>query len=212
MFDARYFAFASVSALLVISPGAAMAVVMEASIAAGRTAALFTVVGINLANASLALGSALGMSVVFHQWPWSLQAVRVTGAAYLGYLGLRALWLAAGGTRGPLRSEAAHMDSDPGMSRRGRVLRGLTTNLLNPSVVLFYMMLLPQFVGPNDAFVPRFLVLATTHICMSLLWLSLWAITLGALAGLLARPVVKRSLEALTGVVLLGLAARLALS
>jgi threonine/homoserine/homoserine lactone efflux protein len=212
MYDARYFAYASIAALLVISPGASMAVVTEAAISAGRTAALFTVLGINLANSSLALGSALGMSVVFHRWPWSLQVVRMGGAAYLAYLGTRALWLALGHSMRARLAVPSRPMPNPGMTRRGRVLRGVTTNLLNPSVVLFYMTLLPQFIGPGDAFLPRFLVLAATHVTMSLSWLSLWAITLGALAGLFAKPNVKRTLEALTGAVLLGLAARLALS
>ena len=83
MFDARYFAFASISALLVISPGASMAVVTEAAVSAGRGAALFTVLGINIANASLGLASALGMSLVFHQWPWAMEAIRIAGALYL---------------------------------------------------------------------------------------------------------------------------------
>lgn len=57
MFDARYGVYATISALLVMSPGASMAVVMEAAFADGRVAALATVIGINLANSALALSS-----------------------------------------------------------------------------------------------------------------------------------------------------------
>ncbi len=210
MFDVRYFTFASISALLVISPGASMAVVMEAVISAGRAAALFTVVGINIANASLGLASALGMSFVFHQWPWAMEVIRVAGAAYLSYLGIRKFWQ-IWKERGawPAPSASAAPVTSEAMSRRGRVGRGILTNLLNPSVVIFYMTFLPQFVGPRDPFFSRFLLLASTHVSMSLVWLSVWALTLGALAAVFARPSVRRVLDGITGAVLVGLGVKL---
>src|SRR5512136_915803 len=159
MFDARYFAYATISALLVISPGATMAVVLETVMGEGRLAALFTVVGINIGNSTLALSSALGMSVVFHAWPSALQAVKVGGAVYLTYLGLRGLWLAWWGrdaVNTGLKPRATTPKADDDRNRhiaksRNRkmlsagVSRGIMTNLLNPPVVLFYMTFLPQF-------------------------------------------------------------------
>ncbi|MCX6549680.1 MAG: LysE family transporter, partial [Acidobacteria bacterium] len=65
MFDARYLAFASVSALLVISPGATLAVVLETALGDGRRAALLAVLGVGLGNATWALASALGMAWLF---------------------------------------------------------------------------------------------------------------------------------------------------
>ena len=98
MFDARYFAYATISAVLVISPGATMAVVMETAIGEGRLAALYTVLGINIGNSTLALTSALGMSIVFHQWPWTMEAVKVGGAGYC--------WRTSGCAACSLRSRA----------------------------------------------------------------------------------------------------------
>ncbi len=210
MFDARYFAYATISALLVISPGATMAVVMEAAVSAGRAAALFTVVGVNIANASLGLASALGMSFVFHHWPWTMQVIRVGGAAYLSFLGIRKLWeLWRDRAADPAPSRLEEPTDAELMSSGDRVVRGVATNLLNPSVVIFYMMFLPQFVGPQDRFFPRFLLLAATHVTMSATWLSIWALALGALAGVFARPLVRRTLDALTGAILVGLGVRL---
>jgi threonine/homoserine/homoserine lactone efflux protein len=235
MLDARYFAYATISALLVISPGATMAVVMETAMGEGRTAALFTVLGINIGNSTLALSSALGMSVIFHAWPSALQAVKVGGAAYLSYLGLRGLWLAWRGR--PLQPARSARPGSSDSGEVGRVpvvrasvdaggaglpwpersrwqpclVRGIVTNLLNPPVVLFYMTLLPQFIGPRDPFFTRFLVLAATHVGMSLAWLAVYAFALGVLAERFARPAVRRGLEGLTGVLLVGLGARLLL-
>jgi threonine/homoserine/homoserine lactone efflux protein len=221
VFDARYFAYATISAVLVMSPGATMAVVMETAIGEGRVAAMYTVLGVNIGNSTLALSSALGMSFVFTHWPWTLPLVKAAGAAYLTYLGLRGLWFAfrprgAGGPAVSGRSgrvagegtERTGMDGGQ-ISRRAAVGRGVTTNLLNPPVILFYMTFLPQFIGPEDPFFGRFLVLAATHVSMSLVWLSIYAAALGVLAERMARPRVRRALEALTGTLLVGLGVRL---
>jgi threonine/homoserine/homoserine lactone efflux protein len=222
VFDARYFAYATISAALVISPGATMAVVMETAIGEGRVAAMYTVLGVNIGNSTLALTSALGMSFVFMHWPWTLPAVKAAGAAYLAYLGLRGLWFAwrprtAGHGTGlarqgavPANGAAGLADAQPGhISRRAAVVRGITTNLLNPPVILFYMTFLPQFIGPEDPFFGRFIVLAATHVSMSLVWLSIYAAALGVLAERMARPRVRRALEALTGTLLVGIGVRL---
>ena len=223
MFDARYFAYATISALLVISPGATMAVVLETVMGEGRLAALFTVLGINIGNSTLALASALGMSVVFHAWPATLEAVKIGGAAYLTYLGLRGLWFAWRGRADAntgLKPRAAVAGSDErrnhGVTEASNrrtistgISRGVMTNLLNPPVVLFYMTFLPQFIAPRDPFFPRFLLLAATHVGMSLVWLSFYAFTLGALADRFAQPGVRRALEGVTGLLLVGFGARL---
>jgi len=224
VFDARYFAYATISALLVISPGATMAVVMETAIEEGRAAAMYTVLGVNIGNSTLALASALGMSFVFTHWPWTLPLVKAAGAAYLSYLGLRGLWLAfrplkpgpAGGATGSDRRGVAPADGSAAASAarlgpRAAVARGVMTNLLNPPVILFYMTFLPQFIGPQDPFFGRFVVLAATHVSMSLVWLSIYATALGVLAERMTRPLVRRALEGVTGVLLVGFGVRLLL-
>jgi threonine/homoserine/homoserine lactone efflux protein len=206
MFDARYLTYATISALLVMSPGATMAVVLETAVAEGRAAALHTVLGVNIGNSTLALSSALGMSFVFTHWPWSLQFVKAGGAAYLSYLGLRALWRMWDGT-----APRPAADRSSVRARRNGLVRGITTNLLNPPVILFYMTFLPQFIGPDDPFFARFVVLAATHVSMSLVWLSVYALALGVLAERMARPLVRRTLEGVTGTLLVGFGVRLLL-
>ena len=224
MFDARYFAYATISALLVISPGASMAVVMETAIEEGRVAAMYTVLGVNIGNSTLALSSALGMSFVFTHWPWTLPLVKGGGAAYLAYLGFRGLWFSfRPRPAAPLEPAAPRTPADgralPATDRtptsrfgpRAAVARGVMTNLLNPPVILFYMTFLPQFIGPQDPFFGRFVVLAATHVSMSLVWLSIYATALGVLAERMTRPLVRRALEGVTGVLLVGFGVRLLL-
>ena len=211
MFDSRYAAFATISALLVLSPGATLAVVTETALAYGRLAALLTVAGVGIGNSTLALASALGMSVLLRQWPWALDAVKVAGAVYLTYLGVRGLWFGLKGR--PASSPPNGPRAMPAtLRRRGHVARGITTNLLNPPVVIFYMTFLPQFINAQDPFFARFVLLASTHVSMSLIWQGGCAMAVGAIAERLAKPGARRTLEAATGAVLVGLGLRLLLS
>jgi len=216
MFDARYFAFAMLSVLLVISPGATLAVVVETALAEGRKAALLTVLGVGIANATLAMATSFGLSVVFDRWASALYPVRFAGGAYLGYLGLRGLWLALFPGRwrippkkvtGPISNPAPEM----GPVTFSWVMRGVLTNLLNPPVLIFYMTVVPQFIGPQDPFLPRALLLGATHVAMSVVWQGSCGLAVGVLAERMARPAVRRTLEGITGAVLVALGARLLL-
>lgn len=207
MFDPNFKAFVIVAAALVISPGATMAVVTEMALERGRFAALRTVAGVNIANSSLALASMFGLSALLHHWPSLLRAVSIGGAAYLTYLGVMALWQAiarrAARPHGRVAGEAADESS--------AVIRGILTNFLNPSVVLFYVLLLPQFIAVTDPFYRRFLILATTHVSMSIVWLSAYAIAVGWLSERMENPWIRRTLETATGLVLVALGVKLML-
>jgi len=224
MLDASYARFAAVSALLVMSPGATLAVVLETALGHGRKAALQTVAGVGLGNATWALATALGMSWLFHQWPSALAVVKVAGALYLTWLGLRGLWHAAntsgryfppGGSAAPpgntSRSYFGGGKYLPEVFRGGGsfVARGLLTNLLNPPVILFYMTFLPQFVRPDDPVLARFALLGATHVAMSVIWQGGCGLAAAVAADHLGRPGVRRALEGITGAILVVLGVRL---
>ena len=207
MLDSSFKAFVIVAAALVVSPGATMAVVTEMALQRGRFAALLTVAGVNIANSSLAMASALGLSAVLHKWPSLLRAVSVGGAIYLMYLGLRTLWHMK-----EANAPGGRDLSKPAPARQhSAIVRGMLTNILNPSVILFYMLLLPQFIRGTDPFFRRFLLLAATHVSMSLLWLSAYALAVGTLSERMARPWARRALGFLTGAILVILGVKLLL-
>ncbi len=212
MFDARFFAFVALAAFLVVSPGATMAVVTETAIDEGPRGALFTVAGVGTANSTLMLAAAFGLSALFAAVPGGLEVLTVGGAVYLSYLGVRALARAATGSlRTPPDAPERHA---PHVSRPAPLAlagRGLLTNFLNPPVVLFYITVPPQFISRGDPFLERFLVLGFTHVLMSVAWLSAFALSIGAFTEHLARPPVRRVMEAATGAILVLCGVRLLL-
>src|SRR4029079_14860884 len=124
-------------------------------------------------------------------------AIRIAGAAYLVWLGVQALWAAVG-----RRTEEAPA------ARRGSPFRqGLLSNLGNAKMAVFFTCLLPQFGGTSFA---ALLGLGLLFSCLTLTWLSLYAVVVARAGDTLRRGPVRRALDALTGSILVALGVRVA--
>ena len=89
--------------------------------------------------------------------------------------------------------------------------QGLLSDLGNPKIAVFFTSLLPQFVqGTGSAFTPL-LFLGVLFAVLTLLWLAVYALAVGHASGWLRRPGVRKALDRVTGVVLIGFGVRLAL-
>lgn len=208
--DPQLLAFAGLAAALTITPGADMALVTKNAVAHGRRAAFLSILGICLGVSVHATASALGLSAILNQSALAFEVVKWLGAGYLVYVGIQSL-------RGDTRHRPA-VDGPGAATAAGQALggrrafwQGLLTNVLNPKVALFYLTLLPQFISPGDPVLQRSLLLAGIHIGMGLAWMSAYAYFISRLAETMARPPVRRTVERLTGLLLVGLGVRLAL-
>ena len=202
MIGPGFLAGVGVLVLLTISPGADMALIAKITITRGRRAAFLTSLGICSGLLVHATGSALGLSVILATSAEAFTVVKLLGAVYLAYLGLRSL-------RDSFRDEpeTAAVPVRAGTS----YLQGLLNNVLNPKVAVFYLTFLPQFIDPSGNVLAQSLLFALAHSVMGILWLAFYAYLLARLSRAFARYGVRRWLERITGVVLVGLGARLAL-
>lgn len=109
-------------------------------------------------------------------------------------------------------NEAGGNSEFDGRSQRLRksFVEGLLTNLLNPKVALFYLMLLPQFIAPGQNVLVRSLMLAGLHIGMGVAWLTMYAAAIDQLRGVLTRPRVRQWFDRAMGTCLMLLGLRLA--
>jgi threonine/homoserine/homoserine lactone efflux protein len=207
MIDGELLSFVVVAGILTVMPGADMALVARNVLTDGRRAGYVTSVGISMGLVIHAIASAVGLSAILLTSATLFSAVKLAGAAYLVALGIVSIRQAL--RRVPVEPGAAG-GRTPRSSTAHALAQGLLSNLLNPKVALFYLTLLPQFIRPGDPVLARSLLLAGVHVVLGLVWLATYAYFLGRLGETLRRPRVRRALEGVTGVLLIGLGARLA--
>jgi len=200
-------AFTALTAPLVATPGASTAVVLRNSIAGGVRSGVATAVGTNSASICYGLMTAFGVSVALQQRPAIWIALRVAGTAYLAWLGLRSLQRARTYTQ--LDPAVQALLQPPPIARSVR--EGFMTNLLNPSLAALYLLMIPQFIPAGAPFARSALLLSAIHVSLAVTWHLTWAAAGGTLSAALSRTRPRRVLEFVSGIALLGLAAKLAL-
>jgi threonine/homoserine/homoserine lactone efflux protein len=196
MIDDQLLAFVGVAIVLSISPGPDMALVLRNTVRGGRGAGFRTVGGIALGLLMWATASALGVAAVLSASATVFTALKLAGAVYLVYLGVQSLRSLR---RGEEPEEVARSSGSP-------FRQGLVTNLLNPKLAVLFTTLLPQFVSHGDP-AAKPALLAAVFIAIGLTWLCVYTTLVGALAH---SRTFRRVTEAVSGVVLIALGARLA--
>jgi RhtB (resistance to homoserine/threonine) family protein len=196
--------FLAVAAIVVITPGVDMALVTRNALVHGRGAALMTAVGINVGILFWLTAAALGLAAVVATSASAFAVIKLAGALYLIYLGVQALRSA----RAQRQADQARERAAPSGRRAFR--QGLVSNLLNPKIAVFFTGLLPQFVGTHGS-AGELLLLGLLFNAMGLCWLLCYAAAAARGRDVLVRPRVKRTLDRISGLVLIGLGARLAL-
>jgi len=207
---ASLLAFAAFAAVLTITPGLDTVLVLRTTVARGRLAGFAAAVGIALGCVCWAVASALGITALLAASRLAYEVLRWAGVAYLCWLGARTLWQAR---RGPADQPAETGDTPAAREaprRWGALRTGLVTNLLNPKVGAFYLSVLPQFLPHGVPPLMGSVALAGVHVAEGLLWLGVVILAVGRAGRWLSRPVVRRRLDQMTGVVLVGFGVRLA--
>lgn len=173
--------FAVAVLLLVLTPGPVWIYLISRTLAQGRRAGYFSLLGVIAGVVLHVLLAALGLSVVLLAVPFAFDAIKLAGAAYL-------LWLAFGTLRGGgMNFEAQAL---PAVPDRVLLRQGFIASTLNPKVAVFYLSLFPQFIEPGAGNVLlQSLVLGIVHIAISATFDALLVTIAGALAAWFAtRP------------------------
>ena len=193
-------AFLGVSLLVIVTPGQDTALTIRNTLAGGRRGGISTAIGVVSGQVTWAVGASAGLAAVLVASQPAFTALRLVGAAYLVFLGAQAL-LAA------FRAQ----DDPPAFVSRSPVLhgsyrQGLLSNLGNAKMAVFFTSLLPQFGTTFWTMLPLGLCFAA----LTLGWLTAYAVAVAKAANLLRRPLVRRVLDALTGLALAAFGLRLA--
>ena len=200
-------AFAAMAALLIMSPGPNGVLIAKTVPASGKAAGFANIAGFAAAFLVHGAFAIFGLSVLLLQSANLFLAVKLAGAAYLIWVGLKALFEAWRGT------SAALLDVTP--ARNPRTLakafgEGFLTNMLNPKVAMFYVAAFPQFMphvggSPLSAF-----ILVAVHICLNIAWFGPIVLLFDRLAKVARGGRLRRMVKGLTGIVFVGFGLKLA--
>ncbi|TYB33561.1 MAG: LysE family translocator [Flexistipes sinusarabici] len=199
--------FFIVAALLTISPGADTMLVIRNVISSNVRRGLLTTTGICSGLFFHAALSALGVSVILVKSAAAFYVLKTAGALYLCWLGIQSL-------RKAFQKEGNPTSFEDNKKSRVRFkksfLEGWLNNVLNPKTAVFYFAFLPQFINPGDPVLAKSIGLAGIHCVMSFIWLSFIVFSVHSVRLLFIRPVFRRTLEGLSGGVLISLGIKLA--
>jgi threonine/homoserine/homoserine lactone efflux protein len=204
---ATVLAFAAMAALLIMSPGPNGVLIAKTVPTSGRAAGFANIGGFVVAFFVHGTFAIFGLSVLLLQSANLFLVVKLVGAAYLIWIGVKALrdaWRGLPATLGDVKP-----------ARRQRTLikafgEGFLTNALNPKVAMFYIAAFPQFM-PHDGGSPlAAYLLVVVHACLNVAWFAPMVLLFDRLSAAARGDRIQRWIKAATGVVFVGFGIRLA--
>ena len=162
--------FVAVVLGLFLIPGPAVLLVLTRTVHGGRKAGILTGLGVAAGDFIHTLGAAIGLSALLMTSALAFNAVKIVGAAYLVYLGIRAL---------REKQASAHLPAVAPVSASKAFFQAIPAEVLNPKTALFFLAFLPQFVRPEhgSSFL-QFTTLGLIFVGMSALYTTLIVLTI----------------------------------
>jgi threonine/homoserine/homoserine lactone efflux protein len=194
--------FLLTSFVICATPGIGALFTMGAGLARGTRAGLLAAFAGTLGTIPHAVAALTGLAALLHASGVAFQAVKYAGVAYL-------LWMAVATWRD---TGALHVDTDAApTSVRSVLTTGITANLLNPKLTLFFVAFLPQFVPAGASSLPRMAALSGVFMVMTFLTFAAYAVAAGALRDrVLSRPQLVARIRKVFAASFVALSARLA--
>lgn len=202
-FSSHTLAYLTLAFFFAVIPGATTAVVIRHTLAGGRRAGMTASIGAISASAVLASLALGGVSALLVRWPAGLKLLGIAGALFLA-------WTAVKSLRAALRAPSVGAQpTSQGRSRFTSAYReGFTVNILNPSVLSFYVGVTPTFLDPGATW-RQLVLLYVAHLFVVLGCHTFWTLVFNQARGLFAGERPRRWLDAAVGVLLLWLAVRI---
>jgi threonine/homoserine/homoserine lactone efflux protein len=202
---AKFALFIGVSWVLILSPGPDMIYVITRGMAHGRRAGMLSAIGVVCGILVHTTAAAFGLTLLLEASAFAFLLVKLIGAAYLLYLGIKA-WRDTSTFRLPITASIT--------THRALFWQGVLSNVLNPKIAIFLLAFLPQFVDKGSSHVTlQMAILGITFAFFGLCFLLVVGYSSGTIGkSLTSRPDYARFFQCLAGGILIGLGIRLALT
>jgi threonine/homoserine/homoserine lactone efflux protein len=206
----RLLAFAAMSFLLIVVPGPSVLFVIGRALAQGRRAALTTVAGNTVGAYVLVLAVAFGVGSVVERSVLVFTTLKLAGAAYLVYLGVKA-WRGRGSLRAAFAEDVTAAAGHGGLRTFGE---GFAVGVTNPKTIVFFAAVLPQFVDRGQGHVAaQMLLLGLVFNAIALISDAAWGLVAATARGWFARSPRRLSLVGgVGGLTMIGLGVTVAVT
>jgi threonine/homoserine/homoserine lactone efflux protein len=187
------------------TPGPNMLLVLSNSARFGLRPAIATMVGCMTSLLAMMSISAAGLGALLQMFPAVFDALRLAGAAYLAYLGVKS-W------RSPVHEHPPDQPRliQPTVESNALFRQGMMVAASNPKAILFAVAFLPQFINPQNAQLHQFAILLSTFAVIEVSWYFVYAVSGKRLAVYLKRASVLKVFNRVTGGAFIGFAAMMA--
>jgi threonine/homoserine/homoserine lactone efflux protein len=171
-------AFLFASLILAVTPGPGVIYIVTRTVGQGRKAGFASIGGIALGDLGNATAASVGLAALLAASATAFVIVKLAGAAYLIFLGVKTLWARS----------AAPVMVNRGRESPARLFRdGFLVALLNPKTALFFAALLPQFIDPGASPLWQSLILSCVFVAIAVCTDTLYMLTASALAPAIRR-------------------------
>jgi len=190
--------FVAAALVVLVTPGPGVLYVVARSLSQGQRAGIISVLGLSSGALVHVAAATLGLSAILLTSAAAFTIVKLLGAGYLIYLGIRTLLT---------RAALSNADTTPPRSLSRLFVDGFVISVLNPKIAVFFLAFLPQFVQPDAGPVARqVMLLGLIYVGLALVTDGTYALVAGrARHWMRGRIVQGRAPQYATGAVYLGL-------
>lgn len=199
--------FATAILIASIVPGPDFAMVTRNTMLGGRAAGMWTALGVALGISVWVVATSFGLAALLAASVLAFTVVKIAGAAYLVYLGVRSIISALKDRKKPV----AGLNLSREITHWQAFRTGLLTNVLNPKALVFFTALVPQFIDGGSGLV-EIGGLAAVAAAVNGVWFLALANLVGLLRKVFDNPSVRAWINGVTGAVLVALGFRVASS
>jgi threonine/homoserine/homoserine lactone efflux protein len=204
-------AFIGAAFVVSLVPGPSTVMIIRQSVRSGRRAGMATMLGNEVGVLVWGLAAMFGLSALLVASRLAYDGMRLAGAAVLVVFGVRALWHARrGGGAGEAMVEGGGGGGEVDAFGWAAFRSGVVTNLANPKAGVFAVSFLPQFVPHGVPVAPALVVLSVVWALTDAAWYSVVVWLAGRARAVLTGPALRRRLEQVSAVVLIGVGVSIA--
>lgn len=199
--------FITITLMIIIVPGPDFFIVMKNSISSGRVNGTMAALGITSGHVIYSLLAIFGIIFILAQMYYVFLVIKILGACYLIYLGIRSIISARQGLNfNPETMKIAQV------SYLNSYRQGIVSTLLNPKALLYYISILPQFLSTGEAVTSQIAILSAIVTLVILLWFIFCVFIFQYIKKIFANRKIKAFFDYAVGFILVGLSINLLLS